>query len=146
MLKNAVFASLVIVASFVLDSQNFAAGNDVDFCSGSNSCPTTHNGVFCNNSLATVKRVKIHQENEHGCVSDKREHDASLQYNDHFDFIINAKCSYNFSVETTSGCTGQKSIKITLSNNKNGKTVVMINNACGSLNMNLENLSNYKEC
>jgi hypothetical protein len=108
-------------------------GETMQFCdSGSSDCKDIY---AKNGSAALVTSVNV-TETGTGCSGEKKVHEANLvgSLGDYFKIKARKTCNYVITYKTTSGCTGEKSVKIIPNKMTEGKDVAKLGGSCGTLN------------
>jgi hypothetical protein len=128
---------LIAPVALALAAMGTASAEDA-FCSDGDSCSEV---TVYNHSMALVTSVKIEQHTTDGaCEYSDNTYTANLSGTggddwggDAFDVSLNKNCKYKFKFNTTSGCKGDKTTHMTTGNFADGKSVVQLKGACGSL-------------
>ncbi len=107
-------------------------GNTMKFCDSDNGdCKAIY---AKNGSAALVTSVNV-KETGAGCSGEKKVHEANLvgSLGDYFTIKARKTCTYVITFKTTSGCVGDKTIKVTGKLMDEGKDVAKLGGGCGTL-------------
>lgn len=126
MLKKAVFLSFASIALLGSASAELKTSYcDVGKCS---------KVKIKNNATVVVKSVTIIQQPTDGqCTKDERKISENLTRGFSHMIRVRDDCKYTVKFKTTSGCTGDKSAKLTPKKLQKAKDQVELTGACGSL-------------
>ena len=104
-----------------------------------NGNPNCTTGMVYEGASVVVTKVKVNQlAGPSGCKADEKVYSKNMTHESKFGVLLRKDCEYRVQFNTTSGCTGDKAVKITVKDMASAPpvTVATLEGGCGTLSGN----------